>query len=123
MINKRTTDIIIFSIAVLLLLLRPFVVYQIAETPKFSGDPVAANSLLQRLIKKKDDHHSTGIQEYLAFQLADKKKRPLLPRYITLNNVSNRNGSFTVSAILGQPTIFKVCSPDKYYCLLSKFQI
>lgn len=110
--------------AVVMLLLRPFFVYQLTENPNFARDPVAVNSLLQRLIKKKDDHHSAGIGEFLAVQCAERKIAPPLPNYAEINNFTAFSGTLAAVVKSWQPnTVFQVCPLPKYYRLLSKFQI
>lgn len=76
MFKNRNVYLLIFTFAVIALLLRPFLAYQIAARQHLTDNPAAMNSLLQRLIKKKDDHH-TKTDEYLAaIQRSDKR----LPR-------------------------------------------
>lgn len=55
--SRRTLNIGIFGIAVMMLLLRPYLVYQMTGAHARQGNPERAWSLLQRLVKKKDDHH------------------------------------------------------------------
>jgi hypothetical protein len=121
--NKRILDVIIFSIAVIMLLLRPFFVYQITENLNLSRNPVAASTLFQRLIKKKDDHHFADVQEISAIHRANKKRVPLLSRYTNSKTVSSRCQFLTVVPNPVQSTIFKVYAPSNYQRLLSKFQI
>jgi len=121
--NKRILDVIIFSIAVIMLLLRPFFVYQITENLNVSRNPVAASSLFQRLIKKKDDHHSADSQEIFAIYRANKKRVPFLPPYTNIITVSSRYQFLAVFPNPAQSTVFKVYTPSNYHRLLSKFQI
>lgn len=53
--NRKTVNTIIFGIGVLMLLIRPYLVYQLSSSVN-SGKYSVKLSLLQRLIKKKDDH-------------------------------------------------------------------
>lgn len=55
--NKKVVNILVFSLGVVLLLLRPYAVYQLTCRGEFAKDPAKAWSLLQRLVKKKDDLH------------------------------------------------------------------
>src|ERR1700712_2289877 len=57
MISKNSYQILLFSFAVLMVLLRPYTAYRISMRSDIASDPVKINSLLQRLVKKKDDHH------------------------------------------------------------------
>jgi hypothetical protein len=53
--NRKTVNILVFSIGVLMLLLRPYLIYQLTGGDNVKKNPVKT-SLLQRLIKKKDDY-------------------------------------------------------------------
>jgi hypothetical protein len=53
--NRKTVNIWIFGIGVLMLLVRPYLVYQLSGYSPAGKNPVKT-ALLQRLIKKKDDH-------------------------------------------------------------------
>lgn len=75
---KRTGHIILFSFGLLMVLLRPFMAYQISSRADFSRDPQKVHSLLQRLIKKKDDHHGE-LSELFAIERAQIKIPRLLP--------------------------------------------
>jgi len=121
--NKRTINILIFTLAIIALLLRPFFFYQLTESQNLIKDPVAANTLLQRLIKKKDDHHSLNIAEFSAILCTDRKSPPpvLFP---ILQKSANELPSLAFVYHSGQfSTIFKIFPVPKYYRLLSKFQI
>lgn len=52
---KNRIGFYVFTLGVLMLLLRPYLVYQL--TAARDMDPARAFGLLQRLVKKKDDHH------------------------------------------------------------------
>lgn len=60
MTSRNFIHVLLFAFAVVMVLLRPYAAYRISMNPNFAGDPVKVNSLLQRLIKKKDEHHATG---------------------------------------------------------------
>lgn len=55
--NKRGLHIIVFTIVVLTILLRPYLVYRMTSGNALRTNPARAWNLLQRLVKKKDDHH------------------------------------------------------------------
>ena len=55
--SKNRTGIFIFTLGVLMLLLRPYLVYQITTTDSYKKNPALSWNLLQRLVKKKDDNH------------------------------------------------------------------
>ncbi|WP_183577831.1 hypothetical protein HDF18_10580 [Mucilaginibacter sp. X5P1] len=122
--NKRTTNIIVFTIAVIALLLRPFFFYQISLKQNIVKDPVAVNSLLQKLVKKKDDHHALYTGEFSAIQGVGRKIPPPFSSGIAKKRFNIfANKSLAVYNLRQRNTIFMVCSPPKYYRLLSKFQI
>lgn len=52
---KNRIGLYVFTLGVLMLLARPYLVYKMTSARDM--DPVRAFSLLQRLVKKKDDHH------------------------------------------------------------------
>jgi hypothetical protein len=57
--KNKWISLIVFGVALIALLLRPYLAYQLAADQKLTKDPVALNNLLQRLIQKKDEHHKT----------------------------------------------------------------
>ena len=60
--RKNRIGIFIFTLGVLMLLMRPFLVYQITTTESYKNNPAHAWSLLQRLVKKKDDKHEQNAE-------------------------------------------------------------
>lgn len=78
--NKQAANVLLFTIAVIALLLRPYFVYQLTENLHITKDPIAVNSLLQRLIKKKDDHHAVNASELLAIRPVENKVAPGRPQ-------------------------------------------
>ncbi|HEX8022931.1 hypothetical protein [Mucilaginibacter sp.] len=65
--SRKTVNIWIFAIGVIMLLVRPYLVYQLSGYSQAGKTPVKA-SLLQRLIKKKDDHFEWHDKATLAVQ-------------------------------------------------------
>lgn len=55
--SKNRIGFWIFTLGVLMLLLRPYLVYRATAADSRQANPASAWSLLQRLVKKKDDHH------------------------------------------------------------------
>lgn len=64
----------LFALGVFMLLARPFMVYQMCAAGEFSKDPQKVYSLLQRLIKKKDDHHAADTGEAAVLEPAKAKR-------------------------------------------------
>jgi hypothetical protein len=60
MTSRNSIHILIFSFAVLMVLLRPYAAYRMSMSCDLAGDPVKVNNLLQRLIKKKEEHHAVA---------------------------------------------------------------
>jgi hypothetical protein len=56
-LNSKKFHSLFLFFGLLVLLLRPFAVYSLTSQSMMAGDSQKANSLFQRLIKKKDDHH------------------------------------------------------------------
>ena len=54
--NRKAVNILVFGIGVLMLLLRPYLIYQVTGYGNRDKNPVKS-TLLQRMVKKKDDHH------------------------------------------------------------------
>lgn len=54
---SKAVNLLVFSIGVITLLLRPYMAYQLTGQGAIAKDQTKTRNLLQRLIKKKDDHH------------------------------------------------------------------
>ncbi len=122
--NKRIISILIFTLAVIAVLLRPFVFYHLTEKQDLVKDPVALNSLMQKLVKKKDDRHFLTPGELSAIQCNKEKiPPPFSPVIIEKKRYPFIDRAFVVYNIKQLNTIFMICPLPKYYCLLSKFQI
>jgi len=74
--SRKAASIIFFSLALLMLLIRPYLVYQLTGHEMKDKNPVKT-SLLQRLIKKKEDHY--GCRESVAVETRSKKFSFRLP--------------------------------------------
>jgi hypothetical protein len=55
--NRKAVNIMVFGIGLLMLLIRPYIVYQLTGYGDKEKSPVKS-SLLQRLIKKKEDRYA-----------------------------------------------------------------
>lgn len=75
--SKNRIGYWIFTFGVLMLLLRPYLVYQVAAADSRQANPARAWSLLQRLVKKKDDHHEQFADHEAVF--TDTRKRSVMP--------------------------------------------
>jgi len=121
MLKNRKAYLLIFAFAVIALLLRPFLAYQIAASRHLTANPAAMNSLLQRLIKKKDDHHGKT-DEYLAvMQQADKR----LQRQLCTTSAKKPNtlGVWPVILPIPPDTLSKFGLKLHYYALYAQFRI
>lgn len=56
--TKNNTGLVVLILGLMMLLVRPYVIYNMTAANRFAGNPARAWSLLQRLVKKKDDHHA-----------------------------------------------------------------
>jgi hypothetical protein len=121
--NKRTVNVIVFALTVIALLLRPYFAYQLIENQNLTKDPAVVNSLLQRLIKKKDDHHSVSVEDFLAIRCAENKTAPPLRQYTAINKLIFPDCILpSVFNSWQLNTIFQVYPHPKYYRLLSSFK-
>lgn len=117
--NKRLINIFIFTMAIMALLLRPYFAYQLAESRQLSKDPVALNALLQRLVKKKDDHHATFASDQSVIESTQNKTRFGLPHLIPAVKTACEP-----ILLAGQPAVLKEIYPSiAYYKLYSTFRI
>jgi|GEM_PF-5602109 len=117
---KQTTKVLVFTLAVIALLLRPSLTYQLAVSQHLSRDPVALNRLLQRLVKKKDDHHAVNAGELSAMQCAENKVPPPLRQAQAARQLNAAGPVFPVK----QPAWFAMVYPSRaYYKLFSAFRI
>jgi hypothetical protein len=121
--NRQTFNNIIFGLSVIMILLRPFIAYQISIQSSFTKDPQKVISLLQRLIKKKDEHH-----EYAEVEISESRNRQVI--FARPLNILNRFIDFLQ---LLSSTLLKIKSsaminlghfaPPERYLLISRFQI
>ncbi len=56
MAKRVSPNVLVYTFAVLMILLRPYCAYQMSTSGSFDKDPDAITRLLQRLIKKKEKH-------------------------------------------------------------------
>jgi len=85
--GKINIGTVVFTLGVLMLLLRPYFVYQMTTADNRSN-PVRAWNLLQRLVKKKDDHHErTTETSALLTEIGGNLVRPFLRRLQRLSRL------------------------------------
>jgi hypothetical protein len=107
-----------------MLLLRPYAIYQITRVNSANSLSEKANNLLQRLVKKKDDHHTEAWAE--AVEVKRFKVLPRLPVMMLsslIRNISRSLVSQRLSASKLFSTVFKVSASNHCYRLQSRFQI
>jgi hypothetical protein len=108
-----------------MILLRPYAAYQLSTRANISSDPMKVQALLQRLIKKKDEHHEA--QELLGTENRSPRFifiSPVLP----VNNLAHFFCSFffflTILTFCRQAVAaFYICPENHRYRLISCFQI
>lgn len=122
--NRKTVNIWVFGIGVLMLLVRPYLVYQLSGYSQVGKNPVKA-TLLQRLIKKKDDHfewHDKATLEVQGQGYSFRMPVKRLPGFYSFNSLQfpvSRLTTFaaiTVKMLLIRPVSHR-------YSLLSCFRI
>ena len=85
--NRKTVNILVFGIGMFMFLLRPYLVYRLTEYSSTDKNPVKS-ALLQRLVKKKDDHYESF--EHTATEARSSKfSFQLLVRRISLFHFQN----------------------------------
>ncbi len=120
--SRRNINIGIFGIAVMMLLLRPYLVYQMTVAHARQGNPERAWSLLQRLVKKKDDHHEQ--QADSAAVLAETARSGIRPVIRLLNTFIQL--LHTARAALAAPLLhdkYRLPAQQHLYRLTSCFLI
>ncbi|MBB6498800.1 hypothetical protein [Pedobacter cryoconitis] len=102
--RKNRIGIFIFTFGVLMLLLRPFLIYQVASAESSKASPAHTASLLQRQIKKKDDNHD---------HLADVSVMRMLTEKITAHSVPR-----ILHHIIQAPSVYYTpwCQLVLHYC-------
>jgi hypothetical protein len=120
--GNRNTSIFIFTFVVLMVLLRPYAAYQISSRADMASNPVKVNNLLQRLVKKRDEHHTAALGDFSAVQPS--KSTFVLPVVLTLFYGNVLLLAFTVfKRYRLVDTVFYAFPFQNYLKLLSKFQI
>jgi hypothetical protein len=123
--NKRALNLLIFTIGVVMLLLRPYIIYQLTTQRALAGNPLKSYSLLQRLVKKKEEHHD--VQEIAAVQTNRAKFVFQIPERLIgffYSCVLLHTASCTsINSILQTNNLFNLPAQHHRYRLLSCFQI
>ncbi|SEM81690.1 hypothetical protein SAMN05192574_101901 [Mucilaginibacter gossypiicola] len=121
--NRKTVNLLVFGLGLLMLLLRPYVVYRIIGYRNKDKDPVKT-SLLQRMIKKKDEHYECPENSVIeSGKPGFNFQAPV--RRITLRNFHDvffLGVPFLASLPQAVRIVLKPC-PRQRFCLLSCFRI
>ena len=118
MTSRRFFHILVFTFAVSMVLLRPYAAYQISMRHDTAGDPIKVNSLLQRLIKKKDEHHAFSDENWEAITSA--KTADPLPLVVLLSFFQTLAYAFAALKKQGRAlNTIQFFSRHKYYLSLS----
>ncbi|CAL1519017.1 hypothetical protein [Chitinophaga sp. MM2321] len=122
---KKALSILIFSLGLLMLALRPYSVLQLVKQQGMSDHPIKISTLLQRLVTKKDEHPYL-VKGETAEEPAGKVKISLPMQILIflcghmlslLALLANRNNIGSIT------TVFQLCPENSYYKRLSRFQI
>jgi hypothetical protein len=122
MTDKKVVHILIFSFAVLMVLLRPYAAYQISKHADLASDPVKTNNFFQRLIKKRDEHHTVEASKFTVVQ----QLKIALATPVTLISFSRKPFALSLTGLKQYcrcNTVFHICPQNNYYRKISKFQI
>ena len=120
--SGNTFKILIFTFVVLTVLLRPYAAYCISTRADVSANPAKVYNLLQRLIKKKDDHHNVAEHEFSLVQPS--KKDFVIPVVLQLFFCSLSFLSIvSLKRYWEANKVFRVFTGNNYYKLISRFQV
>lgn len=107
--RRGTICLIIFGFGVLMILSRPYLVYAMTSGDIAKSNPTRTWRLLQRLIKKKDDHHEYHAEPAIITAQAQAIARPVrkmtrfLYRPVVINKAfSVKQGCLSKTLILAQ---------------------
>ncbi|MDN5283978.1 MAG: hypothetical protein JWR38_252 [Mucilaginibacter sp.] len=122
--SRKTVNITVLSIGMLMLLIRPYLVYQLIGYQVKDKNPVKTR-LLQRLIKKKEDHFEC--YENTAEEARSKKfgfRLPVTPRpSFQLQSLFPATG-LCLAAFAEMAAVILLISPGNHrYSFLSCFRI
>jgi hypothetical protein len=116
--------LLFYLFAVLIILVRPFVVYEMTLEGKIK-EPAAINALLQRLIKKKENHAEGFAEASDLIQATEVEIILPLLFVIYLRRKASWLFSFLTSAGSDKEvnTIFQVSPTNDFYQRISRLQI
>jgi hypothetical protein len=123
--NRRVNCILIFALGTMMLLLRPYMIYQLTQKNALTNDPVKAYSLLQRLVKKKDEHHEfTEVMATVNQRLKFSFRLPIVGVKAFLACIGVfLSFLFTKITQISVFSIFQIRPENHQYRLISRFQI
>lgn len=122
MVKRHNIHLLAFSFAILMVLLRPYAAYRITSQAGFIKDPVKINNMLQRLVKKKDEHHAAVNDDMIIVQ--NQRTGRMLPFILLLFSPSLL--SFIAAGIKCFRAAFSaifIHSYNKQYLLLARLRI
>jgi hypothetical protein len=123
--DRKAWNIFIFTVGVLMLLLRPYMIYQLTKQSNLRNDPVNVYNLLQRLVKKKDEHHETAeVADLQSRQSKTTFRLPVSWVHILRSFIDPIVALLSLSGILATMSVLLRARPDNHrYRLISCFQI
>lgn len=116
-VKKKTIHIVIVSVAILMVFLRPYITYQLSSHIDIAANPPKVNEFLQHLISKRNAQHAVIGKEAqstvvcLKYTYPQFNKRRPIPVASTLKLCRNIN------------TVFHLRYRNKPYLLLSRLQV
>ena len=115
----------VYIFVVLMILLRPYLAYQISMKNEFARDPERVSRLLQRLVKKKEWHIDDREEAIELISASDVEiVLPVLLLLLLCRRLSWLFSSLADAAEnLYRSTVFQVSPANHYYQLLSSLRI
>ncbi|WP_183558706.1 hypothetical protein [Mucilaginibacter sp. SP1R1] len=123
--EKRRCNIFIFTLGVIMLLLRPYVIYQVIHQSSVSKDPIKTNYLMQRLVKKKDelqsvtDETAVEVKRFkVSFNLPMLLLNVFIPAFLSLRLLIMR---INVKSL--RSSVFQISPENHCYLKQLRFQV
>jgi len=125
MAKRISPNLLVYTFAVLMILLRPYFAYQMSLKGAFSKDADAVTRILQRLIKKKENHSEDANE---AAEINQAEPAEFILPFILLA-VLRRHTAWLLSLLAElkvngkRNTVFRISPTNDYFQLISRLQI
>lgn len=120
-----TYRLVIYTFAVVMICLRPFLAYEMSSRGDFAKDPNRVFRMLQRLVKKKEFHEDDALEAAeLSRSGASQSMLPLIPVLtLLLGALWLRSYLFGANLNWKRNTVFRVDPGNRYFEQISCLQI